>query len=69
MAKAGKIYLKNQNKYIQILFATIISNIYRKEHIEQFASVKEIFTHYKTQLNALLKANWQVILPVLHFLS
>jgi hypothetical protein len=30
IARAGKIYLKNQNKYIFILFATIISSVYKK---------------------------------------
>jgi UV DNA damage repair endonuclease len=69
IAKAGKLYLKNQNKYIFILFSTIVASLYRKEHVDQLASVKEIFTHYKTQLNVILKTNWQCTLPVLHFLS
>jgi len=33
IAKAGKIYLKNQNKYIFTLFAIIVSSIYNKEQI------------------------------------
>lgn len=69
IAKAGKIYLKNQNKYIFILFSTIIASVYRKEHVDRLPSVKEIFTHYKAQLNNILKTNWQSSLPVLHFLS
>lgn len=69
IAKAGKIYLKNQNKYIFILFSTIVASVYRKEHAEKLPSVKEISTHFKTQLNAILKTNWQCTLPVIHFLS
>lgn len=69
IAKACKLYLKNQNKYIFILFSTIVASVYRKEHVDQLPSVKEIFTHYKTQLNAILKTNWQCTLPVIHFLS
>lgn len=69
IAKAVKIYLKNANKYIFISAAIIVSTIYRKEHIERLPSVKEIFTHYKSQLNAILKTNWQCTLPVLNFLA
>ena len=69
VAKAVKIYLKNANKYIFISAATIVSSLYRKEHIESLPSVKEIFTHFKTQLNAILKTNWQCTLPVLKLLS
>lgn len=69
IAKAGKIYLKNQNKYIFILFANIIASVYRKEHVDTLPSVKEIFAHYKGQLNAILKTNWQCTLPVISFLS
>lgn len=69
IAKAGKVYLKNNNKYIFILFSTVIASVYRKEHVDRLPSVKEIFTHFKTQLPAILKTNWQCTLPVLHFLS
>jgi hypothetical protein len=61
--------LKNQNKYIFILFATIVSNIYRKEHVDKLPSVKEVFTHFKSQLNNILKTNWQCTLPVLNFMA
>ena len=69
IAKSVKIYLKNANKYIFIAAAIIISAVYRKEHVDKLPSVKEVFTHYKTQLNSILKTNWQCTLPVLNFLS
>jgi hypothetical protein len=69
IAKACKLYLKNNNKYIFILFSTIFASVYRKEHVDRLPSVKEVFAHFKSQLNAILKTNWQCTLPVLHFLS
>jgi hypothetical protein len=72
IAKALKLYLKNTNKYILIMMGLIVSGVYRKEHVDSLPSVKEIFTHFKTQLPTLIKkteVNWQWLLPIFHFLS
>lgn len=68
IAKAGLVYLKNNNKFIFIPFATIIASVYGCEHVN-LPSVKQILAHFKSQLTAILKMNWQCTLPVLHFLS
>ncbi len=72
IAKALKLYLKNQNKYILILMGIILSRVYKEEHAKSLPSVKEIFNHFKGQLPTYLKkveVNWQWLLPVINFLS
>lgn len=72
IAKAIKIYLKNQNKYILIIIGLVLAHLYRKEHINKLPAVKEIFSHFKAQLAPSIKkadANWQWLLPIVYFLS
>lgn len=40
VAKAAKLYIKNQNKYILILVGLILAKIYKKEHINIYPSLK-----------------------------
>lgn len=40
VAKATKLYIKNQNKYILILIGLILAKIYKKEHINIYPSLK-----------------------------
>ena len=55
VAKSIKIYLKNQNKYILIVMGLILAYVYKKEHINKFPAVKDIFTHFKSQLALSIK--------------
>ena len=72
VAKTLKLYLKNQNKYVLILMVVMMAKIYGKEDVQKLPSVKEIYNHFKGQLQNFMKkagANWQWLLPVFYFLS
>jgi hypothetical protein len=72
IAKSLKLYLKNQNKFILVLFGLILCNVYKGEHVNTLPSVKEIYNHFKSQLATITKkaeANWQWLMPVLYFLA
>ena len=66
-----KILLKNQNKYI-LTYLGLTLSIYSAKDIEELPSVKEIFAHFKAQMNAItakIGANWQWFIHVLNFMA